>query len=547
MKDFKKIADRLFPDITKTPEDYFKLYPKRVLREGAEVTRTAPSPTGYYHIGGLYGAIIDKLMADTTDGVFYLRIEDTDQKREIKEACLIAYEALNYFGISPMEGYMGNQPEIGNYGPYVQSNRVDIYKAFAKHLVSIGRAYPCFCDKAEDKAEILERREKELSEGNLVDHDVCRNLTDEEVFANIEAGKPFAIRLLSMGDPNKSIKIKDEIKGDREIRENGKDIVILKSNGIPPYSLAHLVDDTLMGTTTVVRGEEWYQSLASHLELFDAFGYPHPKYAHTPVICKSENGNKRKISKRKDPEADSRMFRIVGYPKEAVVEYLITLLNSDFEDWRMSNPDLHYSEFPFAISKVGSNNPIFDFAKLNDISKNIIARYTAEKVYDSVLEWAKEYNKDFCEILTNNKEYAIQVFGIERGGEKPRKDIAKWEEVFEYYNYMFKDYSDLNIDFSIFNVDQLTIRNIINEYVSSLDYEAGKDAWFDNIKRLAVKYNFCVDNKEYKKNPEMYNGNTAMFCNIIRVAITGKSNTPDLYSICCVLGKKRLNNIAKSI
>ena len=445
MKDYKKIAELLFPNIKMTPDDYFRKYAKRNLKEGAEVTRTAPSPTGYYHIGGLYGAVIDKLMAKTTDGVFYLRIEDTDQKREIKEACDIAFEALPYFDMSPDEGYMGWGNEVGEYGPYVQSKRAEIYQAFAKHLVSIGRAYPCFCDKAEDKAEILERREKELQEGELIDHDCCRDLTEEEIVANLSQSKPFAIRLLSLGDPNKTIHIKDEIKGERDIRENGKDIVILKSNGIPPYSLAHLVDDTLMQTTTVVRGEEWYQSLASHLELFDAFGYVHPKYAHTPVICKSENGNKRKISKRKDPEADSRMFRIMGYPKEAVIEYLITLANSDFEEWRTNNPDKHYSEFPFSIAKVGSNNPIFDFAKLNDISKNIIARFSAEEVYDRVYAWAKEYNTVFADILENDREFAIKVFGIERGGETPRKDIAKWEDVLDYYNYMFKDYINLNI------------------------------------------------------------------------------------------------------
>ena len=271
------------------------------------------------------------------------------------------------------------------------------------------------------------------------------------------------------------------------------------------------------------------------------------KYAHTPVICKSEDGNKRKISKRKDPEADSRMFRILGYPKEAVVEYLITLANSDFEEWRTNNPSLHYSKFPFSISKVGSNNPIFDFAKLNDISKNIIATYTAQEVYDKVLCWAREFNQDFASLLEVDKDFAIKVFDIERGGDKPRKDIVKWEDYIDYYNYMFKDYNDLDIDLSNFPVDQLVIRQIMEDYVNTFDFDGDKNSWFDNIKVLAQKYNFCTDNKEYKKNPENYNGNTAMFCNIIRVCITGKANTPDLFSICKVLGRRRLKNIAQNI
>ncbi len=547
MKNYERLAELLFPNIDKTPEYYFAKYPKRNLPEGAEVVRIAPSPTGYFHIGSLYGAIIDKLAADKTQGVFYLRLEDTDQKREIKEAGNIAYESLRYYDVAPVEGYMGDNAEIGSYGPYVQSQRGEIYQAFAKYLVSIGRAFPCFCDKAEDKADILERREKELEEGTIVEHDCCRNLTMEEIEENLSKGKPFAIRLLSTGDPSKIIHIKDEIKGERDIRENGKDIVILKSNGIPPYSLAHLVDDTLMGTTTVVRGEEWFQSLASHLELFDAFGYKILKYAHTPVICKSDNGNKRKISKRKDMEADSRAFRILGYPKEAVIEYLITLANSDFEEWRIANPDLSYKEFDFSIQKIGSNNPMFDFVKLNDISKNFIAKLSAEEVYDRVLEWAKEYNKDFATVLEGNKKFAISTFAIERGGDKPRKDIVKWEDIQEYYNYMFKDYGELNIDLTQFDVDLLTIQKIVEDYVNTFDFNADKDVWFANVKALAQKYNFCTDNKEYKKDPSKYNGNTATFCNIIRVAITGKSNTPDLYSICMCLGKKRLKDIVTRI
>ncbi len=547
MNDNQKIAELLFPNITTTPEYYYKKYPKRYLKDGAEVTRIAPSPTGFYHIGGLYQAVIDKFVAAKSGGVFYMRLEDTDQKREIADAGNIAYEALRYYGVTTQEGYMGSLGESGEYGPYIQSHRAEIYQSFAKYLVSIGRAYPCFCTKAEDKAEILERREKELEEGTLIMHDKCRELTLSEIEDNLKAGKPFAIRLKSMGDPDKTFTFRDEIKGEREIRENGKDIVILKSDGIPPYCLAHLVDDTLMGTTTVVRGEEWYQSLASHIELFDAFGLPRLKYAHTPVISKLDNGNKRKISKRKDVEADSRSFRIMGYPKEAVVEYLVTLANSDFEDWRAANPDAKLLDFPFSVSKIGSNNPIFDWAKLNDISKNIIARYSAEEIYNKSLAWAKEYNMDFAKKLEDNKEYAISVFNIDREIAKPRKDIAKWEDLPSYYDYMFNEYATLNVDLAQLDMNVLDIRNIVEDYVNTFDFGADKDQWFARVKELAVKHNFCIDNKLYKVDPTKYNGNLAKFCTIIRVALTGKTNTPDLYSICMSLGKRELKNRAQAI
>ena len=550
MKDYKQIAEILFPNIDKTPEYYYDKYRDRNLPEGAEVTRTAPSPTGYYHIGGLYGAIIDKFVAEKSGGIFYLRLEDTDQKREIEEAGQIAYEALMYFGVTPTEGYRGsNLLEEGEYGPYVQSKRGEIYQAFAKYLVSIGRAFPCFCDKAEDKSEILERREKELEEGNLIEHDKCRDLSVEEIANNVKSGKPFAIRLLSQGDPNKSIKIKDEIKGEREIRENGKDIVILKSNGIPPYALAHLVDDTLMHTTTVIRGEEWYQSLASHIELFEAFGLKHPKYAHTPVICKLDGGNKRKISKRKDLEASVDYYLKEGIPSTSVKDYLMNIANSNFENWRKQNKEADISEFEFSLNKMGISGALFDIVKLLDVSKTVISGYSAERVYEEALEWAEKYDEELAKMLTENKEYSLKVLGIERGNAKPRKDIAKWSEIKNSIEYMYDDIFDKNTNYEFQKItDKEEIKDILKSYLEKhFDINDDKQTWFDRMKDLAEEKGYSREVKEYKQNPESYKGHVGDISTVLRVALTGRCNTPDLYEIMQILGKdaitRRINKL----
>ena len=544
--DYKKIADALYPNIDKNIEYYLNKYKKRDLPEGAEVTRIAPSPTGYLHIGGLFGALIDHRIANQSKGVFCMRLEDTDQKREIANAGEIAYNSLIGFGVEPTEGYRGETlSEIGDYGPYVQSKRLDIYHAFAKDMVANGNAYPCFCEKTESKDDVLKKREEQLdSSETLEDKDICRNLTEEEILDNIKAGKKFALRLKSQGDINKTIKIFDRIKGEREIRENAKDAVLIKNNGIPVYAFAHLVDDTLMGTTTVVRGEEWYQSLAMHLELFKLCGLTPPRYAHTPVICKIDEGNKRKLSKRKDPEADARYMIKEGYPITAVVEYLLNLANSDFEDWRRNNPDAHWTEFPFAPEKIGSNNPIFDFNKLNDVSKNIIAKMTAEEVCEGLLNWAKDFDVEFAKYINDNKEYVTKTLDIDRGGDKPRKDIYKFSMVKDYYSYMFNDYKNIEFDYSGFEkFDKETIVKIYKDYVENFNENDTKDEWFGKVKLLAEKHNFCTNNKEYKANPDMYLGNTATLCTLIRIVITGRQQTPDLCSICIVLGKEKLNKI----
>lgn len=544
MTNNKKIADLLFPNVKHDVDYYLNKFKKRNLPSGAEVTRIAPSPTGFLHVGTVYGALIDYLTAKKTNGVFYMRLEDTDQKREIKEAGQIAYDMLCFYGLTPDEGYRGdNNSQIGKYGSYVQSERKEIYHAFAKALVEKGRAFPCFCEKSETKQDILDRRNEQLEATEDIEaKDPCRCLTFEQIKANIDAGKPFALRLLSTGDSEKTFEFKDEIKGQRTIRENTKDIVLLKSDGIPVYSLAHLVDDTLMGTTVIVRGEEWYASLASHLELFDAMGLPRMKYAHTPVICKlDESGNKRKLSKRKDPEADSRYFAEIGCPKKALIEYLLNLLNSDFEQWRVNNPQEDYHNFDFQISKISSNNPMFDMVKLTDVSKNLISRMKAEDVYNQTVAWANEYDKDFASILEKYKDLSINALNIDREIERPRKDIGAYSEVKSLYSYFYNELLNreelLNFDSKFTNE---TIKEFLTEYLKAMNLDVTKEEWFALIKEVAGRCGFALDNKAYKANPQDFKGNVADACAIIRVAVTGRNQTPDLYSIMKVLGEEEV-------
>lgn len=542
--DYNNLAELLYPNVDKNINKYFNKYPSRNLINGAVVTRFAPSPTGYLHIGGLFQCVTHQMLSKKPTSSFFLRLEDTDQKREIDNAGALLYDTLIKFEIEPTEGYRGELGDRGIYGPYVQSERLEIYRTFAKYLVSRGRAYPCFCTKCEDKEEIVAKREQEIEETNTtIDHDPCRRLSYAEIEENIHMGKPFALRLLSLGNPENIMEFNDTIKGKRKIRENGKDIVLIKNNGIPVYAFAHVVDDTLMGTTIIVRGEDWFQSVASHVELFRAFGFDEIPYLHTPNICKTEDGKKRKLSKRKDPEADCRYFLEDGYPVDAVKEYLLNLLNSDFEDWRKNNPTLPYIEFPFAVEKINTGNPMFDMVKLNDVSKDYISRLSAKQVYNQLSAWAKIYDPEFATILEKNMDYAIEVFNIDRGIAKPRKDISKWSMVREYYNYMFEEYSSLNVDIkAVANLDNELLYKILHTYVILFEEDLSKEDWFSRLKKLAENHGFCIDNKEFKANPTAYHGNLAAFCNLIRYAFTGKVNTPDLYSICMVLGKKELFN-----
>ena len=543
--DYVKLAEMLFPEIDITVEEIMCSYPKRVLPVGAEVTRIAPSPTGFLHIGTVYGAFIDKLMAYHSNGIYYMRLEDTDSKREIKNSGDIAYDMLCYFGLKPDEGFAGSdRKQIGAYGDYIQSKRSKLYCAFAKRLVELGKAYPCFCASAGNKEEILKRRQEQIEQNNDIEEkDICRDLSFEQIEENLKNGLPFAIRLKSTGDANKVFKIKDKIKGEREVRENTKDIIILKSNKTPPYSLAHIVDDTLMQTTTVVRGEEWYPSLSAHIELFKSFNLTAPKYAHTPVICKlDEDGNKRKLSKRKDPEADARYFVEQGYPVSSVMEYLLNLINSDFEDWRKQNPTLSYYEFPFKVSKIGSNNPMFDFVKLDDCSKQVISRLTAEDIYENCLSWAKEFDGTFYENIKDKKDFCLKLFSIDRNNSNPRKDISKWSMVSSLYSYMFNSLDSLQLKDYSFDEKVLKedVVKVLETYLEVYSEKDDKQTWFEKIKDICPNLNFCNNMKEYKKNPTEYKGSIADVSGIIRVAITTRLNTPDLYELMLLLGKNEV-------
>ncbi len=553
--DYKRLSELLYKNVHTTPEYYFQKFPERKLPAGAEVTRTAPSPTGFFHTGSLFGAMIDKLAADKTNGVFYLRIEDTDQKRKIESAADIAFNMLTTFNTKPDEGFAGEgKPQVGDYGSYVQSERLEIYKAFAKRLVELGRAFPCFCKQSEGKEDIKERREKQLEEtGTIIEQDHCRNLDIATIEMNIKMGKPWALKLLSKGDPDKTYEFIDLIKGKRELHENCKDIVLMKSNGIPPYSLAHIVDDTLMHTTIVVRGEEWWASLNAHLEVFNALGIKPPKYAHTPVICKLDDktGNKRKLSKRYDPEADTRYFVMEGYPTVAINEYLLNLMNSDFENWRKANPTLPYTDFPFSIKKISSSNPMFDLVKINDISKNIISRIPAKQLLRNIVDWANEFDPEFAKVLLLHQPMAEKLLSIDRENDRPRKDIAHYSEVKNLFSYMFNEYYDPKTSLifdSKFSKEQIV--KLLSEYNLVYSSEDTKQEWFDRLKTCADYCGF-VDMKTYKANPESYIGNIADASNIVRIALTGKSTTPDLYEIMKLLGvgeiKQRFEYVIKKL
>ena len=540
-KEYIELANLLYPD-TQDISFYLNKYPNRNV--SGEVTRLGPSPTGYLHIGQVYQSIVHRMLANETDGIFYLRLEDTDSKREVDFAGEIAYDMLTRLGLTPDEGYRGANPEIGDYGPYKQSNRIEIYHAFAHELVKRGRAFPCFCKDSENLDEIKRKREEELSENdNLIDHDPCRNLTLDEIKNNLKQGKKFALRLLSVGDSNKTHEFVDAIKGKKELRENARDDVLIKSNGVPVYAFAHIVDDTLMHTSIIVRGQEWYQSLPVHIELSRAFGFAPFKYAHTPNICVlDENGNKRKISKRKDSFADVRFFLNKGYPINVIIEYLLTLLNSDFEMWRKNNPDSPYTKFPFSLKKIGVTNPLFDFMKLDNISKTIISHYSAEEVYNNAITWAREWNKDDLKVLEENKDVLIKVLSIDRGGDRPRKDITYFSEILSLYNYILPNFKLSDID--VGNIDKVIAKNFLKKYSEQYVQLSDNAEWFENLKQVAFSFNF-VDNKTYKQNPDMYAGNITDASKLVRLAITGRTDSPNLFEIMKILGttecKNRLN------
>lgn len=536
MTNFEKLAELLFPNITKTPDYYEELYPQRNLPEGARVSRFSPSPTGYLHFGGLYAATAAKLNSTATNGRFYLRIEDTDKKREVEGGVSAIVDGLNYFGITTDEGVCGENEEKGSYGPYTQSKRVEIYQTFAKSLVQQGLAYPCFCS-AEALDEIRAAQEQEDIKGYYGKYAKCRDLSFEEIKANIEAGKAWTLRLKSPGSVDGKIKFEDLIKGKIEMAENVIDIVLLKTDGVPTYHFAHAVDDHLMRTTHVIRGDEWIASVPLHIQLFKVLGFRPVKYAHIAPILKEDNSGKRKLSKRKDPEAAVSYYIEQGFPKESVSEYIFTILNSNFEDWRRANKDADLSSFPFNLKKMSVSGALFDMVKLLDVSKNVISTMKAEKVFALSYEWAKAYHPQLASLYEKDTERATAILNIDRENKKPRKDIAKWNDIPDYISYMYDETFTPCYELNGNATPQLAA-DVLEKYMVAVNLSDDKDTWFARIKELCEPLGCTANVKEFKQNPDAFRGHVGDVSTIIRVALTGRTNTPDLYSITALLGEE---------
>ena len=537
----KDLANLIFPD-AKDYTYYEEKYVARSLPEGAVVTRFAPSPTGFVHIGGIYQSLIARLMTKD-QGVFFVRIEDTDQKREVEGGTKQIIDALYDFDLAPNEYVDENDVDHGEYGPYKQSLRKEIYHSYAKKLLEEGNAYPCFCSP-EDLDAIRNDQEKAKERtGYYGKWTKCRNMPVDMAIERIKNGDPYIVRFKSPGNPDKKIKHKDVIKGAVDFPENDQDIVIIKSDGLPTYHFAHAVDDHLMQTNLVIRGDEWLASVPLHLQLFYVLGFKSPKYAHIAPMMKVDGEGKRKLSKRKDPESAVGYYKEEGIQKQSVLEYLMNIANSNFEIWRKQNQDKSMYEFDFDIKKMGVSGALFDMVKMLDVSKNVISRYTAEEVYDASLTWAKEYDEELAAML-ENKEYALKVLGIERGNAKPRKDIAKWSDVKNTICYMYPDKFDKNGEFEYQKVtDKDEIDNIVKTYFEKYYNPADdKQAWFDKMKDLAEEMGYCREVKEYKANPDAYKGHVGDISTVIRVKLTGRCNTPDLYEIMQVLGLDEIKN-----
>ena len=538
---YEKLAQTIYPDIDKTSEYYLQLYKKRDLPEGAKVTRYAPSPTGFQHIGGIFSALIDERIATQSKGVFYLRIEDTDQKREVEGAIEDTIDTMNNFGLKFMEGMTGETTSSGEYGPYRQSERAEIYKTFAKELLRKGLAYPCFASAEELQSLRDKQIEEKVTPGYYGEYAIYRNLTPEEAIKKIEAGEEYIIRLKSPGNSDKRVTFDDLIKGTISFPESNQDIVLIKGDGLPTYHFAHVIDDTLMGTTHVIRGEEWLSSLPIHIQLFEILGFEIPNYAHTPTIMKLDGESKRKLSKRKDPESAVSYYEEEGYPTQSVIEYLLNIINSSFEEWREENPTVDYHEFPVALEKMSKSGALFDIIKLNDVSKDVICRMSAEDVYTKYTAWAMKYDKRMYELVTKNVDITKQIFNIDKDGPKPRKDYAKWNEVADKISYFFDElfYEEAIEKIELpKNMVLDEAKRIIESYVKVYEFGVGQETWFAQLKELAIGLGYTADRKAYKKSPELFKGMVADVAGAIRAALTHRANTPDLYTIMDIVGKK---------
>ena len=549
--DYNYLAELLFPSVTETPEDMERKYPPRQLPEGAKVMRFAPSPTGYVHFGGLLPTTTGERLAHQSGGVFYLRIEDTDAQREVPGAAEALITTLAKYGIHFDEGAAldenGKICDKGAYGPYKQSLRGPIYHVFAKDLVRRGLAYPCFCTEEELEAIQAADKKQELKNTNWQEEAErrreqtlrARQITIEEVESNLKAGNPFVLRILSDGDPAKKTKFVDLVKGTLEIPENDEDFVLLKSDGIPTYHFAHAVDDHLMGTTHVIRGEEWLPSVAKHIQLFRYLGFRLPKYMHIAQIMRlDENGNKKKLSKR-DMGANVSDYSRLGYAPECVCEYIMTLLNSNYEEWHMQNPDKPYTDFPFSIKKMSASGCLFDAVKLNDVSRNVLAHMTTEQVYAGLHGWAVEFDPGYAAVLDADPETAKAIISIGRGGKKPRKDYGTWVELKQYSALFYDKYFAVTDDYPE-TADRADIKHALEAFLASYSPADDQNVWFDKIKAIADSMGYASDMKAYKADPSAFRGSVADVSMFLRVAVTGRLNSPDMYTVMNILGETRV-------
>ena len=534
--DNNKLAELLFPHIDKTPEYYEALYPKRNLPEGAKVTRIGPSPTGFVHLGNLYNAIIGERLAHQSGGVFYLRVEDTDAKREVEGAVELVLSSMNYFGIHFDEGVTENDGQKGDYGPYRQRLRKDIYQCFAKELVKRGLAYPCFCSEEKLAAMREEQISKKLNFGYYGEWAVCRNLSLDDIEAKIANGEKYVLRFRSSGDISNTVEVFDGIRGVLKLQENYQDFVLLKSDGIPTYHFAHVIDDHLMRTTHVARGEEWLSTLPIHAQLFDTFGWERPVYCHTPVLMKMDGETKRKLSKRKDPELGLGYYRAEGYLTEAVWEYLMTVLNSNFEEWRAEHPDSSIDDFEFTLEKMSNSGALFDIMKFDDISRELIFKMSSEDIYEKMSDWLKEYDPEFYGLFTRDKELTCKAINVGRDAARPRKDLTNWKQARQFLSIYYDESLKQEAPFPE-NVSDADRAEIIDRYLSGYDHADDNSAWFNKIREITADMGYAVKPKDFKKNPDMYKGSITDVSNVIRVAITGRTNSPDLWEICHIIGE----------
>ncbi|NLL05500.1 MAG: glutamate--tRNA ligase [Clostridiaceae bacterium] len=537
--DYKKLADLLFPNITKSISYYEEtVFPDRKLSEGAKVTRLAPSPTGFIHLGNLYGAFVDERLAHQSNGVFMLRIEDTDEKRKVEGAVELIISSLEYFGLKFDEG-AGIDGEIGNYGPYYQSNRAEIYQTIAKYLVETGRAYPCFCSEKE----LEEIRNQQLAENVTTGYygkwAKYRDLPLEDIQKHLDNNESFVLRFKSMGNPEVNFEIEDAIRGVLSIPENNQDVVILKANGIPTYHFAHVVDDHLMKVTHVVRGEEWLSTLPIHYELFKTLGWKLPVYCHTAHLMKIDEGVKRKLSKRKDPELGLEFYMKLGYHPATVREYLLTILNSNFEEWRIANPDANIFDFEFSLEKMSNSGALFDLNKLNDISKNVMVKIPVDEIYDFLLKWAKDYKQEIVNLLVNQKDSVIKLLAVGRDSNKPRKDLVYCEQIFEFISYFFDDYFKI-VDEYPQNIDSSEAKKLLTAYLETYDHNDDQTQWFEKIKEIATANGYAAKPKDYKKNPDMYKGHVGDVSTVIRIALVGRSTSPDIWELQQIMGEPKV-------